>query len=554
MPASIRHDPRIIRRFRQVSRAAAWAVLLLGFVVVAAWLLDLGGFWFISPLLLMKFSTAVCFALSGTALLVLQDEPVSTRATRIAQLLGSGVLGLAVLTLLATLTAIDFSLESLLALLYAEPAVEIALPAPNAMLGFVFIGIMLVLFDAEWGGRPPARYAFLVVAFIAFISALGHLYDISPLYQIGRYSLMPPHAAVGLLLVVVSALFARPKAGLTSLLAREGPAGLMARSMTPVAILLPVVAGWLARMGRRAELYDAAFGYAIFAIAAVVGLLLMVAYNASRIEEADEERRGAEAETRRLNRRLLRQAADLTAANKELEAFSYSVSHDLRAPLRAIDGFSLAVLEDEGPRLTPDGRDYLVRVRAASQRMGDLIDGLLQLSRLSRLELEPAQLDLGRLVTEKRQVLQEAEPERSVTWSIAEGVEAEGDSRLLRALLDNLLDNAWKFTRGKDPAIIEFGAIPDEGGLVYYVRDNGAGFDMEHAGKLFGAFQRLHGVSEFEGLGIGLATAQRIIRRHGGRIWAEGRPGQGAVFYFTLGWAPSISGASGPEGRPQYAE
>jgi signal transduction histidine kinase len=531
-------DPQVLRLFRRVSAGTAWAVLLVGFVVSVAWLLDLGSFWFIQPLLLMKFSTAFCFALSGTGLLVLQNEPATARAAALAQATGLAVLAVAVLSLLDSVAGLPVSLERVLMIIHRGPGEPIALAAPNAMVAFLFVGPMLALFDSDWRGRQPARYLFLPLVFISFISVLGHLYNISPLYQIGRYSLMPPHTAVTLFLLSVSAIMARPAAGLTGLLAHQGPAGLMARSMTPVAIVLPVLAGWLARLGRQAELYDAAFGYAVFAIAAVIGLLLMVAYNARKLQEADLERRKAEAETERLNRRLMRQAADLTAANTELEAFSYSVSHDLRAPLRAIDGFSLALIEDEGDNLSDEGRAYLERVRAASQRMGELIDGLLGLSRLSRLQLEVAAVDLSRLVEEKRLALEETQSGRQVEWHVAPGVQAEGDHRLLRALIDNLLDNAWKFTRDRRPGCIEFGVLPGDGGLVYYVKDNGAGFDMAHAPKLFGAFQRLHGVSEFEGLGIGLATAQRIIRRHGGRIWAEGRPEEGAIFYFTLGSPP----------------
>ena len=225
---------------------------------------------------------------------------------------------------------------------------------------------------------------------------------------------------------------------------------------------------------------------------------------------------------------------ELAAMNRELEAFCYSVSHDLRAPLRSIDGFSQMILEDYAERLEPEGRENLQRVRAASQRMAHLIDDLLELSRLTRSELRREPVDLSALVRLIANDLQQSQPDRRVTFDIADALVANGDPQLLRVLLENLLGNAWKFTTKHPDACITFGALRHKNAEVYYVRDDGAGFDMAYAGKLFGAFQRLHGASEFEGTGIGLATVQRIIQRHGGRIWAEGAVEQGATFYFTL--------------------
>lgn len=234
--------------------------------------------------------------------------------------------------------------------------------------------------------------------------------------------------------------------------------------------------------------------------------------------------------------RLLRQRGDeLAAANRELEAFSYSVSHDLRAPLRAIDGFSQALLEDYGGHFDETGRDYLARVRAAAQRMANLIDDLLELSRVSRSPLQPAAVDLGRMAEEVVAALREQQPERRVEVTIQPGMRAWGDPGLLRTVLENLIGNAWKYTGRTAEARIEVGSEQTQADTVFYVRDNGAGFDMRYADKLFGAFQRLHHPDEFEGTGIGLATVQRIIHRHGGRIWAAAKPGEGATFRFTLG-------------------
>jgi len=246
------------------------------------------------------------------------------------------------------------------------------------------------------------------------------------------------------------------------------------------------------------------------------------------------ERNRAQEEIQRLNENLRAQAKDLAAANKELEAFSYSASHDLRAPLRTIDGFSRALLEDYPDKLDKTGKDYLRRVRSATQRMGELIDDLLNLSLTMRREMRRQETDLGKLASSIAAELQKTQPDRRVSFVIKEGVLAQGDTRLLRELLENLLGNAWKFTEKNPHARIEFGVAPQGDQKVYFVRDNGVGFDMNYVDKLFVPFQRLHSDSEFSGNGIGLALVSRIISRHGGRIWAEGEVDKGATFYFTL--------------------
>jgi light-regulated signal transduction histidine kinase (bacteriophytochrome) len=242
----------------------------------------------------------------------------------------------------------------------------------------------------------------------------------------------------------------------------------------------------------------------------------------------------AEEEIRALNEILRQQTADLTASNKELEAFSYSVSHDLRAPLRNINGFSQALLEDYSSKLDDQGKNFLDRIRAATQRMGGLIDDLLQLSVTMRKEMKREPVDLSRLAHSVIKELKEAEPERQVEVTIQEKTLVLGDARLLREMLVNLLGNAWKFTSQRSPAKIEFGQTEKSGERLFFVKDNGAGFDMKYADKLFIPFQRLHSVTEFAGNGIGLAIVKRIIERHGGSIWAEGEAEKGATFYFKL--------------------
>lgn len=259
-----------------------------------------------------------------------------------------------------------------------------------------------------------------------------------------------------------------------------------------------------------------------------------------------EERKQAEAILRNARARLEEEVAKRTdalresnivlqATNEELEAFCYSVSHDLRAPLRGIDGFSQALLEDYGDRLDEAGHQYLNFVRDGIQRMGRLIDDLLNLSRLTRAELKRLPVDLSTLARQTINLLRSETPGRDVQFNCQDGLTTSGDPVLLAAVLDNLLANAWKYTSKIEHARIEFGSKTEEGKDVYFVRDNGVGFNMAYYDKLFGAFQRLHSQKDFPGTGVGLATVRRIILRHGGRIWAEAEVGKGATFYFTLG-------------------
>jgi len=262
------------------------------------------------------------------------------------------------------------------------------------------------------------------------------------------------------------------------------------------------------------------------------------------IEMVDDitELKRAEEKIKKLNQDLMRRAVELEAINKELEAFSYSVSHDLRAPLRGIDGFSQVLLEDYTHKLDEQGKDYLQRVRAASQRMSQLIDDLLKLSHVTRGEMRWEEIDLSRLVQTIAAELKKTQPKREVEFVTSKGVVVNGDAQLLRVVMENLLGNAWKFTGKHATGRIEFGVMEGDRQeatgkrqRIFYVHDDGAGFDMAYVEKLFVPFQRLHTPTEFPGTGIGLATVQRIIHRHGGRVWAEGEVEKGATFYFTLG-------------------
>ncbi len=287
----------------------------------------------------------------------------------------------------------------------------------------------------------------------------------------------------------------------------------------------------LGLMVRDEQLRQLLTGYGLILLLCAAAIFLASRIAIARRRSEEDRRMKAE-----LEQRVVERTAELEVANKELEAFSYSVSHDLRAPLRSIDGFGQALLEDCANRLDDQGRHYLQRIRGSTQRMGQLIDDLLKLSRAARAEIRREPADLSQMAQVVIAELRRAEPDRQVEFHVQDGMIADGDLRLLRIVLENLLSNAWKFTSRTAHARIEMASFPDgTGGHAYYVRDNGVGFEMAYVDKLFGAFQRLHTPADFPGTGIGLATVQRIIHRHGGRAWAESEMGKGANFYFTLG-------------------
>jgi len=666
-------NSRLLSFYRNASYAAGGFVFLVGFLVLSGWLFDVPTLKSILPgLFTMKANTALAFMLAGTSLWLGSTKRESQWIDLLAKACATVTLLLGLLTLSEYLFSWNPGIDQFLSkdLLTPESAHPGRMSLVNA-LNFLLLGLSLLL---------PARHPYwrLVEVFsitallISVLALLGYVYGVSSLYQFFPDSSIAIHTVLAFLILCVGILFAHPELGLMMVFSSDNLGGLMARRLTPAALVIPFLLGWLFLTGQRMGFYNNIVRLVLSTMSTVIIFASLILWNASLLQRHDfTKRKQAEDEIRKLNEDLnerviertmalsqannllqvmldympdqiyfkdaqsrfirnsrsqakalglsdpteaigksdfdffphaqlsyekeqeiiksgkplvdqeervvwpdgqetwvlttkapLRDQAgqiigtfgisrditerkraeaavqkaklELEATNKELEAFSYSVSHDLRAPLRSIDGFSQALLEDYADQLPADGQDHLKRVRATTQRMGQLIDDLLHLSKATRVSMKLVPVDLSRLAQDIVAELQGAQPERRVRSMITSNLKAHGDPGLLQEVLENLLNNAWKFTSKREQAEIEFGSKHENDETVYFIRDNGAGFDMAYAGKLFGAFQRLHAMMEFSGTGIGLAIVQRIINRHGGRIWAEGAVDQGATFFFTL--------------------
>lgn len=522
--------------YKTISRCLAIIVALIALVVLVGWSLNIAALKSVLPnLISMKPNTAICFFLIGACLWLLRIEHVHTRGQNAARTIVVALAAIVILIGLATILEYGFDWNlGIDQLLFREEAGAVGTThpgrmAPNTALNFIIIGMALVLIDMRnRKGYRPAQYLMLFSGVISLAALLGYVYGVPRFYgPLSSFTAMALHTAGAFILVFLALFLARPEHGIMKVIAGRLPGSFLLRRIGPIAIGTTILLGWVRLLGERAGWYDTPTGTALYAACTIFVFTFALFLISRRLNKKEVERKKADDEIKKYN-------IELTALNKELEAFSYSASHDLRAPLRGIDGFSQALLEDYSDKLDERGKDYLRRVRSATQRMGELIDALLSLSRMTRQEMHLQMVDLSDAVQRIATELQKKQAERRVDWIIAEGVTAEGDSRLLNVVMENLLRNAWKYASKCPRARIEFGTTQAAGETAYFVKDNGAGFDMAYKDKLFSPFQRLHAGSEFHGSGIGLATVQRIIHRHGGRVWAEGEVDRGAIFYFTL--------------------
>ncbi len=518
---------RWIATFKRLSVVAGFLTVLIGALVLVGWGL---GIQILTRILSesppMRSNTAVAFILSGIALVLVQQP--NTIRMRLGQACAILVAAMGLATVAEDVSGQDLRIDNLLSTVLPIPG---ALPrmALDTSLSIAAIGLALLLVDTVIGRQfYPAHLFSVIVLIFSSLALLGYLYGIPSLYDIASLQGMPLHTTIGFVSISLGIMFVRPDQGFMALFCSDGPGGILARRLLLGGIGIPFLLDWLGFRGVEAGWYDPAIESVIHVILVSILLGALVLITSSGLERVDLRRKQTEEERSQALQKL-------EATNRELEAFSYSVSHDLQTPLAAMKNLLKLVLDEHAGELSTEaGRILNLAYRNASE-MDALIQGLLSFSRETRRPLNKHTLDPAQVA---RDVFAEMEKERGgrrIEFQLDPMPLCFADPVLLKQVYRNLIGNAIKFTRARAVAHIHAGALRQDQETVYFVRDNGVGFDPAHADQIFGVFQRLHREDEYEGTGVGLAIVQRIIHRHGGRVWAEGNVDKGATFHFTLG-------------------
>lgn len=552
MPNSV--DPGTIRIARHGSIVAGAMAGAIAFTALLGWALDttpLG-----PPAIISINPTNACgLLMASISLLLLARSGMGRKALRIGQALAVAILIMGALKVGATLFQWNFEIDTWL--FPEKPSQDlnpVARFAPKMAVAFMLMGSGLLLLRQAALYRLGQLFSFFVLL-IGLLSLQGYAFGLLQYHVVPGAVLLSALSSFVLALIGLGLLLAKVERGPMALMFSNTAGGLLARRLLPAAIIVPGILGLVRLRGETAGLYDSRFGVAIFTTAVVAVFVAVVWWTALLLHGLDLKKRGTEFEmqkseesVRRVNQELELRIAERTgaletaaSANKDLESFSYSVSHDLRAPLRAISGFSRIVVEDHSAGLNEEGQRYLHLVEKSAHQMGQLIDDLLAFSKTGRQPLHVEMVNTSNMVRDSLTDLEPTHTNRHVEINLGELPDCHADASLLRQVWLNLLANAFKYTRKCDPAVITIGSRREASGAEsYFVQDNGAGFDMKYAGKLFGVFQRLHLADDYEGTGVGLALVQRIVQRHGGRVWTEAKVNQGATFYFTLTGGPVV--------------
>lgn len=543
-------NPRTIRSAQRMSIIAACLTLAISVVALTGWVFHTQPLKIQPAIGAMNPVTACCFILATVSLLLLQSRNPGKTRELLGQIAAGAVVAIGGLKASSLVWGWDSGIDRWLFTAEVNKLTDPSyLIAPMTAFCFVLGSSSLLFLKAS--STRVYRIAEILsasVVAIGLLSLQGYAFGLLGLHPTPSFVPMSMTTAISFVILGTGVLLARVERGTMSVIASDTAGGFLARRLLPFAIALPIILGALRLQGERAGLYDAQLGTALFATTFTILFLVAIWWTARLLFRTDMDRRVAELATReneervhQLNAELEERFAERTealeaasAANKDLEAFSYSVSHDLRAPLRAISGFSRIVIEDHSAALDADGLRYLHLVEKSAQQMGQLIDDLLTFSRAGRQALKLQSVNPTDVVNAALTDLQAMQENRRVDISVGELPDCEADPSLLRQVWLNLLSNALKYTRKRDPAVITIGSQREGGTNIYFIRDNGAGFDMKYSDKLFGVFQRLHLADEYEGTGVGLALVQRIVQRHGGRVWTGAEVNRGATFYFTL--------------------
>jgi signal transduction histidine kinase len=540
--------PRLMQAARRGSIILASLVAALAFTAMMGWVLNTRPLPFPSAFVSINPVTACGLMMASISLLLLPQNRLSRNPFHAGEVLAITVLMIGALKLASEFFHWPINIDTwLFAQNLGSPADPVGRFAPKTAMSFVLMGGGLLLLRREQAYRYAQLFGF-VTTIIGVLCLQGYAFGLLQ-YHVGpNIVLMSASSGFAVTLMGIGMLLAHAQRGAMGVIASDTAGGMIARRLLPAAVVLPMALGLLRLGGETAGWYDARFGVALFTTTFVFILVAVVWATARRLHGLDLKQRAAERATyqseervRMLNLELEQRIAERTVAleaagvaNRDLEAFSYSVSHDLRAPLRAISGFSSIVAEDHSAAMDADGLRCLDHVQTSAQQMGQLIDDLLAFSRTGRHALAIRTVSTAEVIKACLTDLKGMQESRRVEITVGEMPDCQADPSLLRQVWLNLLANALKYTRKCDRAVITIGSRREDETDVFFVQDNGAGFDMQYADKLFGVFQRLHLADDYEGTGVGLALVQRVIQRHGGRIWAEGQLNRGATFNFTL--------------------
>lgn len=526
-------------RFQRTACFLTSLVVGMGGLVLVGWQWDLERIKSVFPgLVAMNPLTAACFILTAAVLICWGRQFANDRRRPGRLVLAGLVAGLGGLKFSEYLFGWESGIDQMI--FRAKLGLSATgLPnrmAPNTALNFFLAGMALLLMEGKPAGcRPLSQYFSLAILLLSLLALTGYIFAASAFYQVTSFIPMALHTSLTFILLALALLFSQPECGFMAAVASPQTGGQIARRLLPVTVVIPIALGWLCLHVQQRAVYGLSFGLALLVLGIITVFAGMIWRLAASLNVADAKRQAAEERIRQLGQELQKRAGQLEASNQELEAFSYSVSHDLRAPIRHIDGFVDLLRKKSAANLDEKGLRYLGLIADSSRQMGNLIDDLLLFSRMGRAEMHEATVDLKQLVED---VIQTRLPEAAklrVEWNLGPLPAVRGDEAMLRQVFINLLANALKYSSRQPTVKIEIGSRPEAPEqTAIFVRDNGVGFDMEYASKLFGVFQRLHRSEDFEGTGVGLANVKRIVTRHGGRVWAEGKVEAGATFYFTL--------------------
>jgi signal transduction histidine kinase len=519
------------------SKIASIVAIIVGLVVIIGWTFNIESFKSIFPnIVAMKANTALCFILIGISLFYLNEKQITKPKLRIAQICAIlvGIIGF--LTIIEYLFNYNIGIDQLL---FKEQVGAILTTNPGRMaettsINFLIIGISLLIIDLKNRYGNSTYQSFVLIAIsISLFSFAGYIYVATVSYS-NIVTPMALNTSISFIIVCLGMLFSRPHQGIMATFTSPLLGGVMARRLLPSTIVILLIIGFIRLVGERLGLYDVATGVAITIISAVIILSFLIWKSANSLNQIDLETRKTKEKLELTNKKLEKQTKQLKDANDELESFAFSISHDLRTPLRAIDGYSRVLLKRYEDKLDDQGKRFLNNVRDNTNRMAHLIDDILALSRAGRTELKKSDVNMEALTKHVFKELKATTDGQKVQLKVHSIPLAFSDRTAMHQILTNLISNSIKFTEHEDNPSIDVGAEKGETETIYYITDNGAGFNMKYYNKLFDLFQRLHSQKEFEGTGVGLAIVKRLLNRQGGRIWAEGKVNEGATFFFTL--------------------